>query len=131
MPLGKYIRTDPLVGTTGVLLGAGSLAAVLFWTLGLRDRADEFVIRMRHGATPARLVWQVWPRGLPFQLLGVVSGGALSGVLVVGVGLQPLDRVEYLVLGAGAAGGLLLAAGTWLLATVLGVRVRGEVRHAG
>ncbi|PRW61724.1 hypothetical protein [Actinopolyspora mortivallis] len=131
VPLWRHLRDDPLVGATGALLGAGYLAAALFWTLGLRDRAEEFAIRTRHGATRARLVWQVWPRGLPFQFLGIVGGVALSGALVVLVGLQPLDRIEYLVLGAGAAGGLLLAAGTWLLATVLGTRVRSEAGRAG
>lgn len=131
MPLGQYLTTDPLVGVTGGLLGAGLLAAVLCWTLGVRDRAAEFVVRARHGATHARLVRQVWPRGLPFQVLGVVSGVALSGVLIALVGLQPLTRIECLVLGAGAAGGLLLAAVAWLLATALGTRTRNEVDRAG
>ncbi|WP_017972611.1 hypothetical protein [Actinopolyspora halophila] len=130
-PLGQYLTTDPLVGVTGGLLGAGFLAAVLFWTLGVRDRAAEFVIRVRHGATRARLVWQVWPRGLPFQVLGIVSGVALSSVLVALVGLQPLTRIEYLVLGAGATGGVVLAAAAWLLATALGTWTRDEVGRAG
>ncbi|WP_216628660.1 hypothetical protein, partial [Actinopolyspora erythraea] len=42
VPLWRHLRDDPLVGTTGALLGAGCLAAVLCWTLGLRDRAGEF-----------------------------------------------------------------------------------------
>ncbi|MGJ7908828.1 hypothetical protein ACOQFL_20375 [Actinopolyspora sp. H202] len=131
VPLWEHLRDDPLVGTTGALLGAGLSAAVLFWTLGLRDRAGEFVIRVRHGATRARLVRQVWPRGLPFQLLGLALGVAITGVLVSLVGLRPPDRADWLVMAVAATGGLLLAAPAWLLATVLGTRVRSEVGRAG
>ncbi|WP_139219559.1 hypothetical protein [Actinopolyspora alba] len=131
VPLWEHLRDDPLVGTTGALLGAGYLAAMLFWTLGLRDRAGEFAIRTRHGATRARLVRQVWPRGLPFQLLGIVLGAAITGALVSLVGLRPPDRADWLVMAAAVTSGLLLAAPTWLLAAVLGTRVRSEVGRAG
>ncbi|WP_216628659.1 hypothetical protein, partial [Actinopolyspora erythraea] len=90
-----------------------------------------FAIRPRHGATRARLVWQVWPRGLPFQLLGIVLGVAVTGALVSLVGLRPPGRVDRLVMAAAVTGGLLLAAPTWLLASVLGTRVRSEVGRAG
>ncbi|SDO90233.1 hypothetical protein SAMN04487905_10178 [Actinopolyspora xinjiangensis] len=130
VPLWRHLRDDPLVGTTGVLLGAGYLAAVLCWTPGLRDRAGEFAIRTRHGATRARLVRQVWPRGLPFQLLGIALGVAITGVLVSLVGLRPPDRIDWLVMAAAITGGLLVAAPTWLLAAVLGTRVRSGVGRA-
>ncbi|KGI80555.1 hypothetical protein IL38_16975 [Actinopolyspora erythraea] len=77
------------------------------------------------------MVWQVWPRGLPFQLLGIVLGVAVTGALVSLVGLRPPGRVDRLVMAAAVTGGLLLAAPTWLLASVLGTRVRSEVGRAG
>ncbi|GAA3732256.1 hypothetical protein [Salinactinospora qingdaonensis] len=130
LPFTGHLTRDPVFGATVVLLGAGCLAAALFWTLGLRVRAREFAIRRRHGATRLALVRQVWLRGLAAQAFGIVVGVALSGALVALAGREVLGRTEYLLMSASVGLGLVLAAGAWLAAAVAGTWARNGAGRA-
>lgn len=130
IPLLPYLAQDPFIFVTVMFLLLGLVCAAMSWWVLVGSRARELVIRRRHGARVAALIWQVFARGVAGVAVGTVLGVVLSGVVVRTVGREALTGSEYAGLGTAVLVGVALTVTVWLVVVAAAVRRCGEVSRA-
>ncbi|MGH8901110.1 MAG: hypothetical protein ACRDYA_05365 [Egibacteraceae bacterium] len=130
IPLVAYLLNDPPVVATALFLLLGYVCAAAYWSLLLGGRTRELVIRRRHGARLSTLVRRWFASGLPAMLLGLIAGVSVSGVVVRGVGREPLTGAQYVTLAQAAGVGLFATSLVWLATVAAGLYARDRVRRA-
>jgi hypothetical protein len=130
MPLLPYLTHQPLLSATAMFVLLGHVCAAMYWSVLLRGRNREMVIRRHHGARSATLVRRWFAGGLPAVAAGVALGVAVSGLVVRVVGCETLTSPEYPTLLEGAVIGFALTSAVWLATLFSVVRSRSEVSGA-
>lgn len=131
LPFFLYLVQRPLMVITLFFLIAGHGCVLLYWSLYLRGRSQEFGIRGRHGALPADLVRENLVGGLPGLVAGGTIGGVLAGVMVTAIGQVRLLPEDFLTLGAAVIVTIAVNAMAWFVVLFFSIRSQYEVSLAG